>query len=446
MKRLLAWYLHISLVTRIFVGFILGSIVGAVLWIMTDEATVLRLVPFFSPFGTILINMLKMIVIPVIFLSLIVGASSLPLKKFGRIGGKVITWYLLTSLLAAIVGAILALLLNPGGGADLQGWEKLATALGSQTQELSQAAPTSKGFVAMLVNMFQNPFQALAAGNFLSIIVFAILFGLAIRVSIEGTENSTAISIMEQMIALFTAARDVMFKLVDWILEYSPIGVFALSLINFSMYGPNIVGPYIKVTLGIVAGIFLMVFVVYSLLIFVVTRRSPYRVLKSIQEAMITAFITRSSAATLPVSMRVATDDLKIRNELVSFALPLGATINMDGVCVHLPMFAILAANMFGIELTTGSLVLLILTTVLASIGAGGVPGGSLMLLFLILESLGLDSTQVAVIVALALGINPILDMFETANNVTGDLICTLTVADTEKMIDNNQTGNLQTN
>jgi len=189
-----------------------------------------------------------------------------------------------------------------------------------------------------------------------------------------------------------------------------------------------------------------MVFVVYSLLIFVVTRRSPYRVLKSIQEAMITAFITRSSAATLPVSMRVATDDLKIRNELVSFALPLGATINMDGVCVHLPMFAILAANMFGIELTTGSLVLLILTTVLASIGAGGVPGGSLMLLFLILESLGLDSTQVAVIVALALGINPILDMFETANNVTGDLICTLTVADTEKMIDNNQTGNLQTN
>ena len=150
---------------------------------------------------------------------------------------------------------------------------------------------------------------------------------------------------------------------------------------------------------------------------------------------MIVAFITRSSAATLPVSIKTAEEELKIRNELASFSLPLGATINMDGVCVHLPMFAVLAANMFDIELSIGSLTLLVVTTVLSSIGAGGVPGGSLMLLFIILETMGLSSQQVAVIVALALGVNPILDMFETMNNITGDLVCSYTVATNEGLV-----------
>ena len=149
------------------------------------------------------------------------------------------------------------------------------------------------------------------------------------------------------------------------------------------------------------------------------------------------AFITRSSAATLPVSIKTATEKLKIHSELASFSLPLGATINMDGVCVHLPMFAVLAANMFGVQLTFGGLAVLVITTVLASIGAGGVPGGSLMLLFIILETMGLSGQQVATIVALALGINPILDMFETMNNVTGDLVCTYAVAHNEGLVDN---------
>ncbi|MBN1540915.1 dicarboxylate/amino acid:cation symporter [candidate division KSB1 bacterium] len=436
MKQLLAWYFKISLVTRIFTAFLLGSVAGGLLWAVTDSATVQNIVTYISPFGTVLINMLKMIVIPVIFFSLIVGASSLPLKRFGKIGVKVISWYLLCSVLAAIVGVVLALAFNPGGGADLKGWENLAVAVGDQSTEIVDSAAGQKGLIALLVNMFQNPFQALANGNFLSIIVFAILFGLAMRVIIENNPDSMNVPIIEQLIALITTARDVMFKLVDWILEYSPIGVFALSIVNFGLYGPNIVGPYIKVTLGIIVGILFMVFIVYAILLLLVTRRSPYLVFRAIQEAMITAFITRSSAATLPVSMRVASEELRIRNELVSFSLPLGATINMDGVCVHLPMFAVLAANMFGIELSAASLIALTLTTVLASIGAGGVPGGSLMLLFIILEGMGLNGIQVAVIVALALGINPILDMFETANNVTGDLVCTYAVAKTENMID----------
>ena len=148
------------------------------------------------------------------------------------------------------------------------------------------------------------------------------------------------------------------------------------------------------------------------------------------------AFITRSSAATLPVSIKTAQEELKVHSELAGFSLPLGATINMDGVCVHLPMFAVLAANMFGLQLTLSGLLVLVITTVLASIGAGGVPGGSLMLLFIILETMGLTGEQVSLVVALALGINPILDMFETMNNVTGDLVCTFAVAHNEGLVD----------
>jgi Na+/H+-dicarboxylate symporter len=261
------------------------------------------------------------------------------------------------------------------------------------------------------------------------------MFGLAMRVLIEaGSEQR--VSRLEMLGSLLEACRDAMFKLVEWILEYSPIGVLALTIVNFALYGPSIVGPYVSVTAGVVLGIITMVFVVYPLLLWAVTRHNPLGVLKRIKEPMIMAFITRSSAATLPVSIKTAEEELKIRNELASFSLPLGATINMDGVCVHLPMFAVLAANMFGIELTLGSLTLLVITTVLSSIGAGGVPGGSLMLLFIILETMGLSGQQVAVIVALALGINPILDMFETMNNITGDLVCSYVVATNEGLVD----------
>ena len=151
---------------------------------------------------------------------------------------------------------------------------------------------------------------------------------------------------------------------------------------------------------------------------------------------MLTAFITRSSAAALPVSIRALEENLGVKNELASFSLPLGATINMDGVCVHLPMFAVLATHLFGVALSTTELFLMVVSTVLASIGAGGVPGGSVMLLFMILQGIGLTTDQIAVVVGLALGINPILDMFETANNVTGDMVGTYAVGSMTGMVD----------
>ncbi|HUT32555.1 MAG TPA: dicarboxylate/amino acid:cation symporter [Planctomycetota bacterium] len=438
MRALFRWYFRPALIVRILVCFVAGSAIGGVLWYVSEATgsdVSRRLMPYVSPFGTVFVHMLKMIVVPVIFFSLVVGASSLPIQRFGRVGVRTLGWYLLTSVLAAAIGVCLALLINPGAGAELARWKDMAKLMGDQGSEFAGKATTGGVLAQLLLTLFRNPFEALAEGNFLPIIVFSILFGLAIRVCAEAGGGEQRVARLERLADLLRACQDAMFKMVDWILEYSPIGVLALTVMNFGLNGPKIVGPYVSVTLGVVLGILAMVFVVYPVLLWAVTRQNPFRVLQRAKEAMLMAFVTRSSAATLPVTLKTAEEELGIRNELASFSLPLGATINMDGVCVHLPMFAVLAANMFGVHLTIGSLIVLVITTVLSSIGAGGVPGGSLMLLFIILQTMGLSGEQVAVVVALALGINPILDMFETMNNVTGDLVCTYAVAHGEGLV-----------
>jgi len=435
---MIKWYVQISLVLRILVCLAIGTVIGIVLWCISGIISpeyINKIISFIMPFGNIFVYMLKMIVVPVIFFSLVLGAGSLPLKKFGIVGIKTIAWYLVTSVFAAVIGVYLALLINPGSGAGLLDWTQMAAVVTTQPSTFVSSMDGKDTFTSLLYSMFQNPFQSLAEGNFLPIIVFAILFGLSVRVCIETKKDAKSVRHLKQLMEMLEACRDGVFKIVDWVLEYSPIGVLSLTIVNFTLYGPKIVGPYVSITLGVVCGIIIIIFVVYPVMMWVVTRHNPFIMLKKIQEAMIMAFMTRSSAATLPVSMKVANEKLNIQDELSGFSLPLGATINMDGVCVHLPMFAVLASNMFGLELTTYKLFVLVITTVLASIGAGGVPGGSLMLLFIVLKVLGLSADQISIIVALALGVNPVLDMFETMNNVTGDLVCTYTVAAKEKLI-----------
>lgn len=433
MGRMIKVYLQTSLLGRILFGFILGTTLGIGIWLWGNEST-LRAVDFVSPLGTILIHMLKMIVIPVIFFSLVTGAAQLSLKSFGRVGTKVIGWYLMTSLIAAVVGTAIALLINPGRQVDLNSWQALADKAEAPvpTPQLPQSVGAS--LTQILLNLFQNPFAALAGNNFLAVIVFALLFGLALRSLLDRKTGMEAEG-FQTILTLMGTARDVVFKIVDWILEYSPIGICALTLTNFSRYGKEIIGPYLGITLGVITGVMVMMTVVYPLLLGLSVRQSPYKVLRRMNEALLTAFITRSSAATLPVTFKTLENRLGVKREITSFSLPLGATINMDGVCIHLPVFAVLAANIFGVHLNAENLLILVMTTVLASIGAGGVPGGSLMLLFVILQPLGLKPEQVDLIIAVAVGINPILDMFETANNVTGDMVCSYVVACKEGLV-----------
>lgn len=430
MKKYL--YFRIPLFVRILISFVLGIGFGYLLYINSDAKWVENTVNIIAPFGNVLVAMLKMIVIPIIFFSLIDGASNLPVKKFGRLGGGVLLWYFSTSVFAAIFGCILAKIVNPSLDTSL-----VTKTFGSQLSQISQMRAGGSGsasFGDFFVSLFANPFEALSNSLFLPIIIFAILFGIACRV-VADTDSKQSQAI-DTLLIVVKAILNACFKIIEWILEYFPIGIFALTTVNFAKYGTDLFGPYIKIIAGVGVGVILMLVFLYPLLIYICTRVNPYKILWKIRQPVLTAFITRSSSATLPVSFQTATKEFKIKNELSSFSLPLGATINMDGVCIHLPIFAILAANIFGMPMTPLALFGLVVSIVFASVGAGGIPGGSVFLLFMVLGNMGLDEAQTMLIAALALGINPILDMFETACNVAGDNVCTYIVAKRNNMFE----------
>ena len=413
---------RVPLVWRILVGFVLGVAGGLLMQRFASPQALARVLPILAPFGGVLVAMLKMVVYPIIFFSLVLGAASLPLRQSGKVGGQVIAWYSLTSLVAAVLGVALALALNP----SMAHPGAAAAAHAGAAQAMAGKAQAGGTFAAFFVGLFVNPFEALAAGNFLPIIVFAILFGVAARCLLDGGD-AKAEGPVRSLLTVCDGAQRISFKLIDWVMLYFPIGVFALSFTNFAKNGPLLFGPYVRIVLCVVTCVLAMMFVVYPAAIAAFRRENPFRVLARLRAPILTGFVTRSSAATLPVSFR-AMDEAGVPRAVSSFSLPLGATVNMDGVCVHLPVFAILAANMFGQELTAVQLLTLVVSVMFASIGAGGVPGGSVFLLFMVLENMGLGTDQVAMIVALALGINPILDMFETCCNVTGDNVCTYVV------------------
>ena len=427
-KKMISGYFAVPLIYRIVTAFALGIAAGILcsrLSAVYGEGVASGVTTVLAPFGTVLIAMLKMVVIPIIFFSLVTGAASLPLKQFGKLGLMVVVWYFLTSFFAAAFGTGLAYLMNPA----MENANALSGSLLAQAGNMKAGASGGPSFLQFLNDLFMNPFQALAEGKFLPIIVFSILFGLAARTVIERYHAKQPMSgAVEKLLEILDAALHVSYQIIDWVMEYFPVGVFALTTVNFTLYGPELFGPYLQIAGCVIFGVLLMIFLIYPLLVLILCRENPYRLLNKLKEPILTAFLTRSSAATLPISLRTA-GELRIRSELSGFALPLGATVNMDGACIHLPVFAVLAVNLFGLPFGIFQILFLIFSVVLASIGAGGIPGGSIFLLFLVLTNLGLPDAQVAMVVALAIGINPLLDMFETACNVTGDNICNYIVA-----------------
>ena len=423
----------ISLLLWNVAGFILGALTGilAKLIFGDDKDLFNTIISAVSPFGSVLVAMLKTIVIPIVFFSLISGASSLPLKKFGRLGAKVILFYLTTSIFATLFGLFVASMFSPTV-------DNASCAAAPLMQQVDSMKTSMKSGTNMLVDLFLsafvNPFQALAEARFFAIIVFAILFGLASRAVIESTKASEHEGIVK-MLQVFDGIEKSIFKIVSWLLYYFPIGIFSLTFVNFAVYGVDLFSSYAEIAMSVIVGIMLMIFVIYPAIIFITCRENPYKILAKIRAPIITAFVTRSSAATLPVSIETANDTLKVKPEISSFALSLGATINMDGVCLHLPVFVILSAGIFGLDITMSQMFLVVASVVLVSIGVGGVPGGSIFLLFMVLDVLHLSPEQTATIVALSLGINPLLDMFETACNVAGDNVGNYVVAKTSGMM-----------
>ena len=434
--KLFNWYNRIPLVWRNLGAFVLGCLAGVVLFKINQICggnLMENIVAILSPFGTVLINMLKMIVIPIIFFSLIHGAASLPTKTFGKMGLGVCAWYLFTSLYAAVFGCAIAALFNP----ELASAKELASNFSTQVEVMQSSANSGNAFVNIILGLFANPFKALAEGNFLAIIVFSIMFGLAARVVMDTSENERTKSAISKMLEIIEALQSTIFKMIDWVMAYFPIGIFALTACNFAVYGISLFNSYFQVALCVICGIILMLLICYPLITAIICRVNPYPVLWKLREPILTAFVTRSSAAALPVSLKTARNNLHVKDELSNFTLSLGATVNMDGVCIHLPVFAFLAANLFGFEITITQMLLMVIGVVFASVGAGGVPGGSIFLLFLVLERFNLSAEQVSTIIALALGINPLLDMFETACNVAGDNIGTFVIGKKMGMIEN---------
>jgi Na+/H+-dicarboxylate symporter len=435
--KLFKWYSRVPLIYLNLGAFVLGCAGGLLLYkfggeYLNDATAIL------APFGNILVNMLKMIVMPIIVCTLICGAASLPLKTFGKMGLAVCGWYFFTSLFAAIFGSGIAILFNPSLSVST---DKLVDeTLRSRAAEMAvKSSESGNAFLDILYSLFSNPFEALAQGKFLPVIVFSILFGLAARVILDIANEKKDLATQRQIqniLALFDGFQKVIFKIVDWVLKYFPIGVFALTAFCFAKFGVALFQSYLQVAGCVICGILLMITVCYPLAIAIICRENPFPILWKLREPILTAFVTRSSAATLPVSMKTSTDKLKVRKELAGFTLSLGSTVNMDGVCIHLPVFAVLAANLFGFEMSMNQVLLMVLGVVFASIGAGGIPGGSVFLLFLVLSGFNLTQEQTSIIVALALGINPLLDMFETACNVAGDNIGTYVVGRKMNMIE----------
>ena len=436
MKKIFAWYVRTPLVVLNIAAFVLGCIGGLLVWKLGAvgySAASDGIISVLQPFGNVLIFMLKMIVVPIILCSLVCGAASLPFHQFGKMGVSVIIWYLATSLYAAVFGSVTALVCNPKleNVSALTG-SMMAQAHSMQTEAMGGDSPLLK----LIYGLFMNPFQALAEGRFLPVIVFSILLGLAARAMLDSTTDSNTRNAIASVLRGFEGIQQIIFRIVDWVMRYFPIGIFALTLTCFGSYGVVLLSSYFQIALSVIVGILLMILGCYPLFIFLICRENPYPVLWKLREPILTAFVTRSSAAALPVSLRTAHEKMHVRKELAGFTLSLGATVNMDGVCLHLPVFAVLAANLFGFTLEPSQIFLLVISVVFASVGAGGVPGGSIFLLFMVLDCLHLTPEQSATIVALALGINPLLDMFETACNVAGDNVGTYIIGKRLRMIE----------
>jgi len=424
-KGLLDWYFKTNLLARILVGLVLGAIVGIILGFSPDAIK-----PFVDNskfFGDLFVRLLKMIVNPVILFSLIAGAASIAPSRLGRVGVKIMVYYLLTSALAVIIGLIFANIFQPGAGMGIVGD---AAFKGKEVQ-----APT---LVQTILNIVPtNPFESLAKGDVLPIIFFAVLFGLAISYVKDSTIPAVAKG-AEFLFDVCNAAAEAMYKMVGGIMQYAPIGVFVLIAQVFAQQGAKALGPLLLVTLVVYLGLIVHLVGVYGGVL-AIYRLGFIKFLKGANEAMITAFVTRSSNGTLPVTMRVSEDNLGIPRNISSFTLPLGATINMDGTAIYLGVCAMFIGYAIGQPLSFNQQLTVVVTATLASIGTAGVPGAGAIMLIMVLESVNLKveaGSAVAAAYAMILGIDALLDMGRTSLNVTGDIVGTAIVAKTEKELD----------
>ena len=409
-----------SLTQRILIAMGLGLVLGSLLqWIALPEDHFLNafaLNGVIDAGGKIFITLLKMLVVPLVFVSLVCGAASLgDTGSVGRLGGKTIGLYLLTTAIAVSMAMLIALTTDPGLGGESANQAQAATAFEPKT------APSVKDTFINVVP--GNPIAAMADGKMLQVILFALLFGLAL--SRAGTSG-------QKLRAFFVDLNEVMMRLITMIIVLTPIGVFCLMTQLGATLGLAEIAKVAMYFATIVIALLAHAALVYPLLLKSLTGLSPLAFLAKMREPLLVAFSTSSSGATLPVTLRTVEHKLGVPNNVASFAVPLGATINMDGTAIMQGGATIFIAQVYGIDLGLTALLTVVLTATLASIGTAAVPGVGLITLTLVLDQVGLPVEGIALII----GVDRLLDMLRTAVNVTGDATVATIVASSEDQLD----------
>ncbi len=416
----------LSLTARIFVGMVAGIAIGSAIRASFDGSGDLVFVLFdmafsinellvdglFFALGQIFIASLKMLVAPLVFVSLVCGVNGLSdPAKLGRLGGKSVLLYIGTTGIAISTAIFFALLISPGEGVSLV----------ADSQYIANQPPS---LAQVIINIFpDNPFDAMAKGNMLQVIVFALLFGISM--ALAGKSG-------ERVGELFIDLNDIILKLVTILMNLAPYGVFALMAKLFATIGVDTISSLLKYFVLVLFVLAVHALVTYPILLKLLSGLNPWMLIKKVREPAIFAFSTASSSATLPVTLETARRKLGVNNSVASFTLPLGSNINMDGTAIMQGVATVFIAQVYGVDLTLTDYLLVVVTATLASIGTAGVPGVGLIMLAMVLEQVKLPVEGIALII----GVDRLLDMTRTAVNVTGDCMVSCIVAKSEDELD----------
>ena len=398
-----------SLTLKIIMGMILGFLTGLFINIfsLTDYDFINNYFVggLFDIVGLVFISSLKLMVVPLVFFSLSTGVASFDKdKKLSLIAIKTISLYLLTTAVAISLGLLAAIIFSPGAGLNL-------------TTSVEYIAPSPPGIKSVIIDIFPtNPIAAMAEGKMLQIIIFSIFFGVALRTIKD--KNSDLLKIMENV-------TNVVMKMVFMLINIAPLGVFCLMANLFAIQGVGVIGNLMQYFLLVVFVLIIHGFIIYPFLLYSFTRIRPLSFYSKLRPVMLFAFSTSSSNATMPVTLKTVTQDIGVNPKIASFTVPLGATINMDGTSVYQAVAAVFIAQAFGLDLSLGAQLGIIVTASLASIGAAAVPSAGIVMLVIVLGQAGIPEAGLALIIA----VDRPLDMCRTIVNVTGDAAVSMIVA-----------------
>jgi proton glutamate symport protein len=412
MKRLLKLKLH----WQILIAMIIGTVIGIIFQAVSQgkpEGTVYNLI---ISLGEIFIRLLRMVIVPLVLTSIVSGVASAGSgKSIGRLGLKTFLYYITTSLFAIMVGLLLTNLLKPGVGANIP--------VSGDFKAESLQKPGSPAEI--LIDMIPlNPIEAMAKGDMLGIIFFSILLGWAItRIKPESSE---------MLKKFFDSAFDVMMRVTEAVIKLAPLGVLGLITKAVSTAGIHLFGDLAIYMAAIASGLSIHLLITLPLIFYLFTRYNPVLHFRAMASAMITAFSTSSSNATLPLTMRCVEKNAGVSNRISSFVLPMGATINMDGTALYECAGVIFISQVLGLHLTIAQQFMVVLTALLASIGCAGIPSAGLVVIFIVTQAVGFRDDQVAVIIGTMLAVDRPLDMFRTMINIFSDSIGAVVVANSE--------------